>query len=56
MQRGLSTTHPLRGDELRAVKAWLMERVRMKPRGTTLFVSERRQPLSRKTVWVLIRR
>ena len=55
LKRGLSTTHPLRGDELRVVKAWLTERLRMKPAGKTLFVSERRQPLSRKTAWALIR-
>ena len=38
------------------LKAWLVERAQMQPHGTTLFISERRQPLSRKTVWVLIRR
>ncbi len=26
LKRGLSTTHPLRGDELRALRAWLTER------------------------------
>ena len=31
LKHGLSTTHPLRGDELRAIKAWLTERARMKP-------------------------
>ena len=56
LQGGLSTTHPLRRDEIRMLKAWLAERERMKPRGVTLFVSERRQPLSRKTIWVLVRR
>jgi site-specific recombinase XerD len=56
LQGGLSTTHPLGRDEIRLLKAWLVERARMKPQGTTLFVSERRQPLSRKTVWVLVRR
>jgi type 1 fimbriae regulatory protein FimB len=45
----------LRGDELRVLKAWLTERARMKPVGKTLFVSERRQPMSRKTAWVIIR-
>jgi type 1 fimbriae regulatory protein FimB len=55
LKRGLSTTHPLRGDELRVLKAWLTERQRMKPDGKALFVSERRQPLSRKTAWVIIR-
>ena len=30
---GLSTTHPLRGDEIGAIKAWLVERTRMKAQG-----------------------
>ena len=55
LKRGLSTTHPLRGDELRTLKAWLAERQRMKPEGKALFISERRQPLSRQMAWVLIR-
>src|SRR5256885_6776584 len=55
LKHGLSTTHPLRGDELRALRAWLTERARMKLKIKALFVSERRQPLSRKTAWVLIR-
>ena len=43
LKGGLSTTHPLRGDELRAVGIWLKERARMKPDGSTFFVSERLQ-------------
>jgi type 1 fimbriae regulatory protein FimB len=39
LKGGLSTTHPLRGDELRAVSAWLKERARMKPTGKTFFIS-----------------
>jgi type 1 fimbriae regulatory protein FimB len=31
LKGGLWTTQPLRGDELRAVSAWLKERARMKP-------------------------
>jgi type 1 fimbriae regulatory protein FimB len=31
LKHGLSTTHPLRGDELRAIKAWLVERAKMQP-------------------------
>ncbi len=31
LKDGLSTTHPLRGDELRAIKAWLADRARMQP-------------------------
>jgi len=56
LKGGLSTTHPLRTDELRAVKAWLADRARMKPDTDSFFVSERRGALSRKTVFVLIRK
>ena len=55
LKKGLSTTHPLRPDELRAIKAWLVERKRLKPEGDAFFVSERRSPLSRKTAWAAIR-
>ena len=55
LKKGLSTTQPLRSEELRALKAWLAERARMKPTGKALFISERRQPLNRKTAWALIR-
>ncbi len=39
LKHGLSTTHPLRGDELEAIKVCLVERTRMKPA----------------TAWVMIR-
>ena len=55
LKDGLSTTHPLRGDELRAIKAWLADRARMKPDTDAFFLSERRRPLSRKTAWLRIR-
>jgi type 1 fimbriae regulatory protein FimB len=55
LKKGLSTTHPLRPDEVRTIKAWLIERKRLKPDGDVFFVSERRTPLSRKTAWVAIR-
>jgi type 1 fimbriae regulatory protein FimB len=55
LKAGLSTTHPLRGDELRVIKAWLAERAKMKPETDAFFISERRGPLSRKTAWVMIR-
>ena len=55
LKKGLSTTHPLRGDEIRAIKTWLIERKRLEPEGEAFFVSERRSPLSRKTAWVAIR-
>jgi type 1 fimbriae regulatory protein FimB len=46
LKGGLSTTHPLRGDELRAISAWLKERARMKPAGKAFFVSEQRKQIS----------
>ena len=55
LKHGLSTTHPLRGDELKAIKAWLAIRARMKPETDAFFVTERRGPLSRKTAWLAIR-
>jgi len=55
LKAGLSTTHPLRGDELRVIKTWLSERTKMKPETDAFFISERRGPLSRKTAWVMIR-
>lgn len=55
LKKGLSTTHPLRADELRAIKAWLKEREGMEAETDAFFISERRGPLSRKTAWVLIR-
>ena len=47
LKGGLSTTQPLRRDELRAISAWLKERARMKPVGKAFFVSEQRKPLHR---------
>lgn len=55
LKKGLSTTHPLRPDEVRAIKTWLVERKRLKPEEDAFFVSERRTPLNRKTAWVAIR-
>jgi type 1 fimbriae regulatory protein FimB len=54
LKGGLSTTQPLRGEELRAINAWMKERARMKPAGKTFFVSERREPLHRSTVNLLL--
>jgi type 1 fimbriae regulatory protein FimB len=50
LKGGLSTTQPLRGDELRVIKTWLTERVRLKAIGTAFFISEQRKPLHRSTV------
>jgi len=55
LKAGLSTTHPLRGDELRVIKTWLTARAQMQPETEAFFISERRGPLSRKTAWLMIR-
>jgi type 1 fimbriae regulatory protein FimB len=49
--------HDFYNGESSAIRAWLVERERMNPPATvdTLFISERRQPLSRVTVFVLVR-
>jgi type 1 fimbriae regulatory protein FimB len=56
LKHGVSTTHPLRDDELRVIKVWLPERARMKPETDAFFLSERRGPLSRKTISFMIGR
>jgi type 1 fimbriae regulatory protein FimB len=55
LKHGLSTTHPLRGNEIRAIKIWLAARAKMQPETDAFFISERCGPLSRKTAWVMIR-
>ncbi len=55
LKRGLSTTHPLRPDELRIIKTWLQKRKEMAADSDALFLSERRKPLDRRTVWALLR-
>lgn len=55
LKKGLSTTHPLRTDEIRAIKAWLAVRTKMKLETDAFFVSNRREALSRKTAWLAIR-
>lgn len=56
LKKGLATTHPLRAEELRAIKAWMAQRERMAPDTQAFFVSERRHPLNRRTAWAAIRR
>jgi type 1 fimbriae regulatory protein FimB len=53
---GDSGEHPLYNGEPQAIKAWLIKRAKMKPPADcdTLFVSERRKPISRVTIWVMI--
>jgi type 1 fimbriae regulatory protein FimB len=56
LKRGLSTTHPLRGDEMRPIKAWLTERARTKTTDKAFFLSQHLKPLNRRTVWLAIRK
>ena len=56
LKGGLSTTHPLKVEELRAVKAWLIERGKMKLETTAFFGSERRTQLCRGTARAVIRK
>ena len=55
LKKGLSTTQPLRADEIKSIKAWLAIRAKMKPDGDAFFISERRAALSRKRAWAAIR-
>jgi type 1 fimbriae regulatory protein FimB len=54
LKGGFSTTHPPRGDELKAIGGWLRQRARMQPTGKTFFVSEQRKPLHRSTVNLIL--
>jgi len=56
LKRGLSTTHPLRADELRAIGSWLKVRAGMKAPANikAFFVSGQRKPLHRSTVNLLL--
>ena len=62
LKHGKCTTHPLYNGEAKAIKDWLEVRQKMTQEtptlgsGDTLFISERRTPLSRVTVWVLFQK
>jgi type 1 fimbriae regulatory protein FimB len=58
LKHGLSTDHPLRGDELRLIAAWLKERARLKVPASVrnFFVSRQRKPLHRSTVNLLLQK
>lgn len=56
MKKGLSTTQPLRSDEVKAIRAWLSIRAKMNPETDDFFLSNRRGPLSRKTAWLAIKK
>ena len=55
LKKGLSTTHPLRADEIKLIKTWLTIRAKIKLDTDAFFVSERRTALSRKRAWSAIR-
>jgi type 1 fimbriae regulatory protein FimB len=56
LKKGLSTTHPLRTEELRLIKAWLADRATLKASCRAFFVSQHRKPLNRRTAWLAIRK
>jgi type 1 fimbriae regulatory protein FimB len=57
LKNGLSSEHPIyNGGELKALQDWMKIRVAMDSDHDTLFLSERRQPLSRMTVWKLLQK
>ncbi len=55
-KKGLSTTHLLRSDELRVIKAWLADRTTLKASCRAFFVSQHRRPLNWRTAWLAIRK
>jgi len=57
LKRGLSTTHPLRVEEVRAIRTWLKVRTAMNVPATVkaFFVSEQRKPLHRSSVNYLLK-
>lgn len=66
LKGGLSTSHPLRNEEIRLLRSWLNERARWlrrwqkhglqtPPDRQAVFLSVRGQALSRKTFWQLLR-
>lgn len=56
LKKGLSTTHPMRTEELRVIRAWMAERKRLQPSSDSFFISGRRLPLNRRTAWVAVRK
>lgn len=57
LKRGISTSHPLREDEIRAIKHWLKERAGyLVGDSSALFLSERGGPLTRQQVYNLVKR
>ncbi|MCT4737204.1 tyrosine-type DNA invertase [Raoultella ornithinolytica] len=57
MKNGFSTTHPLLGEEIRAIRAWLRVRSTLPGAETDwLFITRQGGPVSRQRVWQVINR
>jgi site-specific recombinase XerD len=56
LKNGLSTTPPLRPEELRVIKMWLAIRAKMKATAKEFFLSRQLKRLSRVSVWQAIRK
>jgi type 1 fimbriae regulatory protein FimB len=60
LKNGKSTTHPLYNGEVKSITAWMVKRQEMSldalklGAGNTLFISERRSPLSRSVVCKMV--
>jgi type 1 fimbriae regulatory protein FimB len=55
LKNSVSGRHPLFTGEAKAIRDWLAVRESMEPDSNALFISERRQPLSRATVDLLVK-
>jgi type 1 fimbriae regulatory protein FimB len=55
LKRSDGGLHPFYNGESSAIRAWLAQRIKMNPPADcdALFISERRKPLSRCTVWLM---
>jgi type 1 fimbriae regulatory protein FimB len=56
LKNGNPTIQPMYNGEVGAVNVWMKPRQQMQPHSNFLFLSERRKPLSRFTVCVLIKK
>lgn len=56
LKRGLSTSHPLRPDEIRIIKKWLEKRAVGKEVEDWVFLNERGTRLSRGAAWYMIKK
>jgi integrase len=56
LKNGKSISHPFYTGDLQALRNWLAIRAKLNPETDYLFISERRGPLHRATVWALIQK